>query len=117
MKIGFIGLGNAGGKLAKNLLKNKQNLFINDLNKNAGIELVNKGAVWCEKPSDISNICDIIITCLPSPQACSEVMEGDNGILSNISNGQIWLEMSTTNSDEVIRIGNLVLNKNAEVLD
>ena len=117
MKIGFIGLGNAGSKLAKNLINNNHSMIVNDLDVSLSNEYIKMGAQWAKNPSDIAKNCNIIITCLPSPKACSEVMEGKDGVLSDISKGQIWLEMSTTNSDEVKRIGKLVLEKKAEVLD
>ena len=117
MKIGFIGLGNAGSKLAKNLINNNHSMIVNDLDVSLSNEYIMMGAKWAKNPSEIAKNCNIIITCLPSPKACSEVMEGKDGVLSIISKGQIWLEMSTTNSDEVKRIGKLVLEKKAEVLD
>jgi len=52
--------------------------------------------------------CDVIITCLPSPAACSQVMEADDGVLAGIGRGKIWLEMSTTDEAEIRRIGALV---------
>ena len=60
---------------------------------------------------------DRIITCLPSPEICAEVMEGKNGILEGISENKIWLEMSTTDEAEVKRIGQKVIEKKAIPLD
>ena len=60
---------------------------------------------------------DLIITCLPSPQICAEVMEGKDGILNGISENKIWLEMSTTDEAEVKRIGEKIIAKKAIPLD
>ena len=108
MKVGFIGLGNAGGKLAGSLLRNGFNLTVRDLNKEFVDEFVERGAKSGNSPKEMAEYCDVIITCLPSPKACSEVMESKDGILAGLSKGKIWLEMSTTDEAEIRRIGALV---------
>jgi len=108
MKVGFIGLGNAGGKLAGSLLRNGFDLTVRDLNKEFVDEFVERGAKSGNSPKEMAEYCDVIITCLPSPKACSEVMESNDGILAGLSKGKIWLEMSTTDEAEIRRIGALV---------
>ena len=108
MKIGFIGLGNAGGKLAGSLLRNGYDLTVRDLNEEFVNNFVSRGAKSAHSPQEIAELCDVIITCLPSPKACSQVMEADDGVLAGIGRGKIWLEMSTTDEAEVRRIGALV---------
>ena len=108
MKVGFIGLGNAGGKLAGSLLRNGFDLTVRDLNKEFVDEFVERGAKSGNSPKEMAEHCDVIITCLPSPKACSEVMESKDGILAGLSKGKIWLEMSTTDEAEIRRIGALV---------
>jgi 3-hydroxyisobutyrate dehydrogenase len=108
MKVGFIGLGNAGGKLAGSLLRNGFDLTVRDLNKEFVDEFVQRGAKSGGSPKEMAEHCDVMITCLPSPKACSEVMESKDGILAGLSNGKIWLEMSTTDEAEIRRIGALV---------
>jgi len=108
MKVGFIGLGNAGGKLAGSLLRNGFDLTVRDLNKKFVDEFVERGAKSISSPKEMAEYCDVIITCLPSPKACSEVMESKDGILAGLSKGKIWLEMSTTDEAEIRRIGALV---------
>ena len=108
MKIGFIGLGNAGGKLAGSLLRNGYDLTVRDLNEEFVSDFVSRGAKSAHSPKEMAELCDVIITCLPSPKACSQVMEADDGVLAGISRGKIWLEMSTTDEAEIRRIGALV---------
>ena len=108
MKVGFIGLGNAGGKLAGSLLRNGFDITVRDLNKEFVDEFVERGAKSGNSPKEMAEYCDVIITCLPSPKACSEVMESKDGILAGLSKGKIWLEMSTTDEAEIRRIGALV---------
>ena len=108
MKVGFIGLGNAGGKLAGSLLRNGFDLTVRDLNKKFVNEFVGRGANSGRSPKEMAEHCDVIITCLPSPKVCSEVMESKDGVLAGLSKGKIWLEMSTTDEAEIRRIGALV---------
>jgi len=108
MKVGFIGLGNAGGKLAGSLLRNGFDLTVRDLNKDLVNEFVKRGANSGISPKEMAEDCNVIITCLPSPKICSEVMESKDGVLAGLSKGKIWLEMSTTDEAEIRRIGALV---------
>ena len=108
MKIGFIGLGNAGGKLAGSILRNGFDLTVHDLNTSFVNDFIERGAKSVNSPREIAESCDLVITCLPSPKACSEVMESSDGVLSGLSQGKIWLEMSTTDEAEIRRIGALV---------
>ena len=104
MKIGFIGLGNVGGKLAGSLLRNKFDLTVRDLDKSLTDEFKKKGAKIAENSRELTEGVDLIITCLPSPEICKDVMEGPNGILKGISKDKVWLEMSTTDEAEVKRM-------------
>tara|TARA_B100000073_G_scaffold269961_1_gene229638 strand:+ start:932 stop:1873 length:942 start_codon:yes stop_codon:yes gene_type:complete len=117
MKIGFIGLGNVGGKLAGSLLRNKFDLIVRDLDENLTKPFENLGARVVSSSRELAEQVDLIITCLPSPKICSEVMEGKDGILNGLSENKIWLEMSTTDEAEVKRIGQKVIEKKAIPLD
>ena len=117
MKVGFIGLGNVGGKLAASLLRNKFDLTVRDVDGNLTKSFENKGAKVVSNAKELAQNVDLIITCLPSPEICAEVMEGENGILDGLSENKIWLEMSTTDEAEVKRIGKKVLEKKAIPLD
>ena len=117
MKIGFIGLGNVGGKLASSLLRNKFKLTVRDLDKDHTKEFQNKGAAIANSPKELAQQVDLIITCLPSPKICAEVMEGNDGVITGISKNKIWLEMSTTDESEIKRLGKLVKERDAIPLD
>ena len=117
MKIGFLGLGNVGGKLAGSLLRNGSDLTVRDLDKTIAQRFIDKGASWADTPAQLAENCDVIITCLPSPAASAEVMEGENGLLQSLVEGKIWLEMSTTDEAEVKRLGALVQAKGAAAVD
>ena len=117
MKIGFIGLGNVGGKLANSLLRNKFDLTVRDLEENLTKNFANNGAKVAKSAKELAEKVDLIITCLPSPKICAEVMEAKDGVINGLSKNKIWLEMSTTDEDEVKRLGNKVILKKAIPLD
>lgn len=117
MKIGFIGLGNVGAKLAGSLLRNGYDLTVRDLDKTLGEKFLAQGAKWADSAKQMAENCDLVITCLPSPDACAHVMEADDGILAGISKGKIWAEMSTTDENEVARLANLVEAKGASAIE
>jgi len=117
MKIGFIGLGNVGGKLANSLLRNKFDLTVRDLEENLTKDFANNGAKVAKSAKELAEKVDLIITCLPSPKICAEVMEAKDGLINGLSENKIWLEMSTTDESEVKRLGKLVVAKGATPLD
>ena len=92
MKVGFIGLGNVGGKLAGSLLRNKFDLTVRDLEENITSDFINKGATVTKSAKELAEKVDLIITCLPSPKICSEVMEAKDGVIDGLSANKIWLE-------------------------
>jgi len=117
MKIGFIGLGNVGGKLANNLIKSRYKVIVRDLDAKLSKKFKKKGAIIASSPKELAENSDIVITCLPSPKACSKVMTAKNGVLEGLSKNKIWLEMSTTDQSEVKRIGIMVKKKGSHALD
>ena len=117
MRIGFIGLGNVGGKLAGSLQKQDFELTVRDLDKTLAEPFINSGAVWADSSKELARSADMVITCLPNPAACREVMEAADGVLAGLRTGSIWAEMSTTDETEVKRLGEVVLKKGAEPID
>ena len=114
MHVGFIGLGNVGGKLSGSLLRNGTKLSVHDLNKSLVTEFVSRGAIDGQNPRNIMQTCDVIITCLPSPSASNEVMQQ---MLEFITPKKVWMEMSTTDEAEVKRLGALVKEKEGSAVD
>jgi 3-hydroxyisobutyrate dehydrogenase len=117
MKIGFIGLGNVGGKLSGSLLRNGIDLTVHDLNADLVEKMVGLGAHKGENPAQMMRDCDAVITCLPSPAASAAVMEDKHGLLETIGLGKIWMEMSTTDEAEVKRLGTKVIAKGGAAVD
>ena len=117
MKIGFIGLGNVGGKLAESLLRNNFDLTVRDIDESLTDRFKDLGAKVVKSPKELAEQADLIITSLPSPEVSAEVMEADDGIINGLSKDKIWIEMSTTDENEVKRLGEKVIAKKGIPMD
>lgn len=114
MQIGFIGLGNVGGKLSGSLLRNGHQVMVFDLNPELVAAKVAAGATAGESAAHLMRVCDAVITCLPSPAASDAVMQE---MLPEVGPGKIWMEMSTTDEAEVKRLGALVIERGGAAVD
>ena len=114
MKIGFIGLGNVGGKLSGSLIRNGLDVAVHDLNAALVATKVASGAKDGQSPALLMKTCDVVITCLPSPSASAAVLDQ---MLPYVKHGKIWMEMSTTDEAEVKRISTQVSTLGGEAVD
>jgi 3-hydroxyisobutyrate dehydrogenase len=117
IRIGFIGLGNVGSQLAGNLQRHGVDLTVRDLDPARVAPFTQRGAGCAASPRELAAHCDLIITCLPSPAASAQVMEAADGVLAGLSPGKIWLEMSTTDYQEVRRLAARVAERGATAMD
>ena len=112
--IGFIGIGNVGSNLANNLLKSNNNVFVYDKNKKSYSRLKKLKNKPCKTLDELVDKSNIIITCLPSPKSVNNVIET---LLKYLTKKNIWIEMSTTDKDEMIRLSKKVNTKGGKVLE
>ncbi len=114
MAIGFIGLGNVGAKLAGSLLRNGHDLVVHDLDPVLVGRVTAQGARDGGSPVAMMTDCEIVITCLPSPAACTAVVEA---MLPAVGPGKIWIEMSTTDAAEVQRLAEAVIARGGQAAE
>tara|TARA_Y100000768_G_scaffold385186_1_gene370767 strand:+ start:407 stop:1342 length:936 start_codon:yes stop_codon:yes gene_type:complete len=112
--IGFIGIGNVGSNLANNLLKSNNNVFVFDKDIKSYSKLKRLKNKPCKNLEQLAKNSKIIITCLPSPNSVKKVIEN---ISQYMTRQHLWIEMSTTDKNEMIRLSKLVNSKGAEVLE
>ena len=117
VRVGFVGLGNVGGKLAGSLLRNGVRVTVRDLDAALVADFVRRGATSAESPAALAAATDVVITCLPSPAASAHVLEDHDGLLTQWRPGQIWMEMSTTDEAEVLRLGDKVASAGGAAVD
>jgi 3-hydroxyisobutyrate dehydrogenase-like beta-hydroxyacid dehydrogenase len=99
MKIGFIGLGTMGGKMATNMQRAGLSLVVNDLRREASEPHVGAGGEWADTPGDVAEKADVVFTSLPGPP---EVREVAQQLIEGMPKGAAWFDLST-NSPTLIR--------------
>ncbi len=116
--VGFIGLGNLGQHLAASLLRAGHQVTVNDLNKAAAAQLLTAGATWADSPGALAEGVDTVFTCLPSPAVIAKVIEGPGGVIEGLSKkGGTWIDMSTNDRNETLRLGALAQTKGVAMLE
>ncbi|MYY64973.1 2-hydroxy-3-oxopropionate reductase [Lactobacillus salivarius] len=93
-KVGFIGLGIMGRPMVNNLLKNKFEVYVNDINEQAVKEAVKNGGIEVSI-SDMAQKVDVIITMLPAAQHVYSVLRGEQGVFENAHEDLILADMSS----------------------
>jgi len=117
MRYGYIGLGHLGAQLAGSLLREGFTLTVTDLNKAAAAPLLARGARWADSPKAVAEASDAVITCLPSPKASAAVVTSKRGVLEGLRSGGTWIEMSTTDKNEIERVARLAAAKGIDTLE
>lgn len=117
MKIGFIGLGNLGYPLAMSLVKAGHDVTVNDLHPEAGAGIIEAGARWSDDIAGVCDAADVVITALPSLEASRAVAEHAGGVFDNLMKGSCWIEMSTTDFEDIQRLARIAREKGFDVLE
>ncbi len=93
--IGFIGLGNMGGPMSRNLLKAGHTLRVFDVDPDAVARAVAAGAQAASDVADASRGADVVITMLPAGEHVRDVYLRDTGILATANPGTLLIDSST----------------------
>ncbi|PKQ03431.1 MAG: 3-hydroxyisobutyrate dehydrogenase [Alphaproteobacteria bacterium HGW-Alphaproteobacteria-11] len=94
-KVGFIGLGNMGGPMARNLLKAGHALKVFDLSEKAVAGLVEAGAAKAARASDAAGDVEFVVTMLPAGEHVRSVYLGDEGLVAAAAKGTVFIDSST----------------------
>ncbi|NMB90151.1 MAG: NAD(P)-dependent oxidoreductase [Chloroflexi bacterium] len=97
MKIGFIGLGIMGSRMAANLQKAGVQLVVYNRTKSKADELLAGGAVWADSPRQVARQVDILFTMLATPASVEATALGPDGFLDAMRSGSLWVDHSTVN--------------------
>ncbi|THV14169.1 NAD(P)-dependent oxidoreductase [Rhizobium rhizophilum] len=114
---GFIGLGHLGRHLAGSLVRSGFTVVVNDLDPENAKELVAAGARFAADPQAVAEAVDAVITCLPSPKVTERVLTGERGILKGLKPGGTWIEMSTLDEQEVLRLGKIAADAGVRMME
>lgn len=115
--VGFIGLGNMGGPMAKNIAKSGYSLTVFDLRGELISAIEREGATSSGSPKEVGEKSDIILTSLPSPEASESVWLGENGVIEGAKSGSIFVELSTVQPELVKKVDIRASEKNVMAID
>ena len=101
-KVGVIGLGNMGNAVACNIQRANFPLYVYDIRKDVGKELIEKGAIWKNSPKELMDEVDIAVSMVFGPKEIEEVMKNENGILKSSCKDKVWIDL-TTSSPSLMR--------------
>ena len=97
MKIGFIGLGIMGSRMAANLQKRGHTLVVHNRTREKAKPLLANGATWADSPAMLAADVEIAFTMLAHPDAVKDAALGETGFLSQLASGRLWVDCSTVN--------------------
>ena len=117
MRVGFVGVGRLGGHLAASLLRAGFALSVHDLDRSAARRLEEAGAEWADSPAAAARGADAAVTCLPSPHAVAAVVEGADGVVTSLGPGATWIDMSTNDRRELLRLAEIAARKGIATLE
>ena len=98
MKIGFIGLGIMGSRMAANLRKKGHELIVHNRTKDKARPLLDQGAAWADSPAEVAKLVNVVFTMLSKPDAVAEVaLIGKHSFLHKLPPKSLWIDCSSVN--------------------
>jgi 3-hydroxyisobutyrate dehydrogenase/glyoxylate/succinic semialdehyde reductase len=95
VKIGFIGLGIMGSRMAANLQKRGHSLAVFNRTREKSDALVSAGAKWSDSPASLAAQVEVVFTMLAHPDAVEDAALGGEGFLSRSTSCRMWIDCST----------------------
>ncbi len=118
MKVGFIGLGTMGGKIAMNAIKGGHELVVHDVARQIAKPHLDAGAEWADSPAAIASAgVDVVLMSLPGPAEFEAVTLGENGLINGVLPGQAVLDLTTNSPQVVRRVAAVLAEKRVHLLD
>jgi 3-hydroxyisobutyrate dehydrogenase-like beta-hydroxyacid dehydrogenase len=116
-KIGFVGLGNMGGRMAARLLEAGYPVYGMDRSREHAASLVDRGLGWRDSGREVAEAADVVITSLPDDRVLEAAAAGGDGVLAGLTTGKLWLDMSTVSPRASRELAGRVAERGASLLD
>jgi 3-hydroxyisobutyrate dehydrogenase/glyoxylate/succinic semialdehyde reductase len=117
LKVGFIGLGIMGSRMAANLRAHHFELVVFNRTRDKAESLLRAGATWGESPAAVAAEADVLFTMLAHPEAVGDAAFGATGFLSALRLGAIWVNCGTVNPSFARRMEEQAAAKRVRYLD
>ncbi|NVK57747.1 MAG: 3-hydroxyisobutyrate dehydrogenase [Alteromonadaceae bacterium] len=116
-KIAFIGLGNMGGPMARNLLRHHQQVTVFDLVPEAVKSLVDAGANGAQTPQEAIADADVVISMLPAASHVKSLYLGNDGLISTVSQTTLLIDCSTIDAQSARQVGSAAADAGVSFID
>ncbi len=116
-KLGFIGLGNMGSRIAQRLLDHGYTLSVNDRNIATAKTIASQGGIVAKSIQALASTVDVVLSCLTNDEAVRSVYTGAEGVFSGARPGTVVLEMSTISPDTSRELHSLAARAGIQLLD
>src|SRR5271167_4320971 len=117
VKLGFIGLGNMGSRIAQRLLDHGYQLSVYDRNRAQMDAVAAHGGVAAKNILELARTSDVVLSCLTNDEAVQNVYSGPEGIFAGAKPGTVVLEMSTISPESSRELHKLGTKSGVDVLD
>ena len=115
--VGFIGLGNLGTPMARNIQRAGFPIVVFDVVEGAMRPLLEGGARFAASPREVAAASEVILSSVPGPPEVEQVALGPEGIVSGIGEGDVYVDLSTSRPSLIREIAGVFEGKGAHVLD
>ena len=115
--LGYIGLGAMGGRVVKRLLDAGHTVVGYNRTKAKAQWLIDAGMRWGNTPREVVEAVDIVFTMVTNTAALHEVTGGEHGILAGLSDGKVYIDMSTVSPAASKEMAAKVAAQGARMLD
>lgn len=116
-RLGFIGLGKMGGRVAKRLLDAGHTVIGYNRTRAKAQWLLDAGMQWAESPRQVTEQSDVIFSMVTNTAAFQEIVHGEQGILAGLAPGKVYADMSTISATVSRETAEQVAAKGAHMLD
>jgi 3-hydroxyisobutyrate dehydrogenase-like beta-hydroxyacid dehydrogenase len=117
VKVGFIGLGNMGSRIARRLLDHGYQLSVYDMDLTKTGTIAAQGGVVAKNIFELAHSTDVFLSCLTNDEAVRSVYTGSEGVFVGARSGTVILEMSTISPESSRELHRLGARGGIEVLD
>ena len=117
VKVGFVGLGNMGSRIAQRLLDRRYQLSVYDRDPGKAEAFAAHGAVVPQNMLELARTCDVLLSCLTNDEAVRSVYTAPEGLFAGARSGTVVLEMSTISPESSRELHRIGARSGVEVLD
>ena len=117
IKIGWVGLGNMGIPMVRNLLNKGFPVCVYNRTREKEKELIRLGALSAPSLQHLSQACDLVITMVSDDEAVKQVYDGCDGLLADPSPGILMIDMSTVSTQTSSKLAKDCSNKGVRFLE